>query len=1091
MLALSMLMALMPVTASAAITGSCGDNLRYSYDLLDDTLAVYGYGDMEDYTASSESRWGMMWVYLKDVTIDEGVTSVGNWAFSGCPELTSVSLPETLTSIGEHAFFGCTALEEMTIPKSVTSIGSGALYGITVTVHENSYAHTYAVNNGLSYNLIKAAPTPTPTPSPIPTYKVTYNANGGSGVPSTQSAKAGNSIEISAQIPVRAGYAFDGWSTSSYATSATYTAGDYMTVTKNTTLYAVWSKINTVGNEITISDTKINGNVLSFTAELTSPRSINGVLLVASYNSERELVNITSYPAEASKKISVKQQSDDGFVKVMWWYDLSGIQPMSDSVEVSAADVPSLSYVYDNNILIINSKGKMFDFESASNSPFYNNRDITGIIVQDGVISIGSYAFEKCSSVTSVTIPASVTSINEGAFSKCSGLTEIYYTGTQEQWNAIKVSGNNDLLSAATVYFAHSITAEYDADCGYAVTTTKGKNIGAAVAGDIVEIVVTPDSDYVIHSIKATDTNGNEIAITNNTFTMPDSNVTVSVVFDKLYTIAKEYNTEYGTVSTQVSESISGNTITIDAVPNDGYAVRSVEVADEGGNAIDVTNNTFTMPASNVTVKVTFDKLYTITTEYEEEYGTVSTQVNESLSGYEITINAVPNSGYAVRSVSVTNSSGAVIAVTDSTFKMPASNVTVNVVFDKAYEITTEYDSSQGAVEILYNGAEVSQCISGVPVKMNITPDEGYKIDEVIVTDTQGNEIDVKSDTFTMPEGGANVKVTFFAYIADGSCNDNVSWLIDSEGTLTLSGSGAIAAYSSAAAVPWYEYRSQVKKIVIEEGITNIPAYAFNGCSNAAEVTVPMSVTNVGYSAFAGCGSLENVYYLGAEADWYNVTAEEYNVAFTTANIHWKLPHAITLEYDSTYGSVSVTSNDEEISECYSGVSAKINATPISGDLVKSIKVTDVQGNEIELDSDTFIMPESDVIVKVEFYIDSGTCGDNLTWTLDSEGVLVISGTGDMEDYYSSSELWVSIKSVVIEDGVTSIGHAAFLFYSSLTSVTIPDSVTSIGEYAFYNCSSLKIVYYTGTKAEWNAILIDSTNTNLTNATIVYNYMGE
>ena len=99
--------------------------------------------------------------------------------------------------------------------------------------------------------------------------------------------------------------------------------------------------------------------------------------------------------------------------------------------------------------------------------------------------------------------------------------------------------------------------------------------------------------------------------------------------------------------------------------------------------------------------------------------------------------------------------------------------------------------------------------------------------------------------------------------------------------------------------------------------------------------------------------------------------------------------------------------------------------------------------------------------------VDSGTCGaegdgSNLTWTLDSEGVLTISGSGDMHGYgYSAfGAPWDDsrVKSAVIADGVTSIGGSAFFDCSSLTSVTIPDSVTSIGGSAFRGCSSLTSV---------------------------------
>ncbi len=91
----------------------------------------------------------------------------------------------------------------------------------------------------------------------------------------------------------------------------------------------------------------------------------------------------------------------------------------------------------------------------------------------------------------------------------------------------------------------------------------------------------------------------------------------------------------------------------------------------------------------------------------------------------------------------------------------------------------------------------------------------------------------------------------------------------------------------------------------------------------------------------------------------------------------------------------------------------------------------------------------------------SGTCGENVTWNLDtSTGVFTISGTGDMTNYSSSSSApWYyytsSITSVSIGDSVTSIGEHAFYNCTSLTSVTIGDGVKSIGEYAFYYCISL------------------------------------
>ena len=90
----------------------------------------------------------------------------------------------------------------------------------------------------------------------------------------------------------------------------------------------------------------------------------------------------------------------------------------------------------------------------------------------------------------------------------------------------------------------------------------------------------------------------------------------------------------------------------------------------------------------------------------------------------------------------------------------------------------------------------------------------------------------------------------------------------------------------------------------------------------------------------------------------------------------------------------------------------------------------------------------------------SGTCGENLTWTL-SDGVLTISGTGAMTDYGSSNSPFLDrtdIQSVVIKSGVTSIGNLAFCSCKKLVNITIPDSVTRIGYSAFEGCENLTSV---------------------------------
>ena len=101
------------------------------------------------------------------------------------------------------------------------------------------------------------------------------------------------------------------------------------------------------------------------------------------------------------------------------------------------------------------------------------------------------------------------------------------------------------------------------------------------------------------------------------------------------------------------------------------------------------------------------------------------------------------------------------------------------------------------------------------------------------------------------------------------------------------------------------------------------------------------------------------------------------------------------------------------------------------------------------------------LLVSLSAYAEeSGTCGKHLKWKLTAEGVLTITGTGEMQDYSWSSQPWpsYSVKQVIIGDGVTTIGVSAFHGCSSLTSVTIPNGVTTIGNFAFHNCSSLTSV---------------------------------
>jgi hypothetical protein len=142
----------------------------------------------------------------------------------------------------------------------------------------------------------------------------------------------------------------------------------------------------------------------------------------------------------------------------------------------------------------------------------------------------------------------------------------------------------------------------------------------------------------------------------------------------------------------------------------------------------------------------------------------------------------------------------------------------------------------------------------------------------------------------------------------------------------------------------------------------------------------------------------------------------------------------------------------------------------------------------------TKILVVSMLLLTATAFGQSGTCGDNLTWTLENE-TLTISGTGAMTDY-DYFPPWASsanfIITVVIEDGITSIGNYAFRECSNLSTINIPTSVTRIGEAAFSGCSSLgnitipKNVSFIGREAFEGCSQLAIVNFNAENCTTPY-----
>ena len=102
-----LVMLLTTATAWADNSGSCGTNVTYSYVESTHTLTISGTGAMTDYNSSSDRPWHSYQGNITSVVIEEGVTTIGKYAFKNCNNLSTATIPASVQSIGEGAFAYC------------------------------------------------------------------------------------------------------------------------------------------------------------------------------------------------------------------------------------------------------------------------------------------------------------------------------------------------------------------------------------------------------------------------------------------------------------------------------------------------------------------------------------------------------------------------------------------------------------------------------------------------------------------------------------------------------------------------------------------------------------------------------------------------------------------------------------------------------------------------------------------------------------------------------------------------------------------------------------------------------------------------
>ena len=113
------------LAAGVVASGTCGENLTWELG-GDGTLRISGKGEMADYTYDDKAPWDTYRRQVTAIVLEDGVTSIGDYAFYFCSSATAVTIPDSVTSIGKSAFSGCDDLTSVTIPEGVTSIAGYA-----------------------------------------------------------------------------------------------------------------------------------------------------------------------------------------------------------------------------------------------------------------------------------------------------------------------------------------------------------------------------------------------------------------------------------------------------------------------------------------------------------------------------------------------------------------------------------------------------------------------------------------------------------------------------------------------------------------------------------------------------------------------------------------------------------------------------------------------------------------------------------------------------------------------------------------------------------------------------------------------------
>lgn len=308
----------------------------------------------------------------------------------------------------------------------------------------------------------------------------------------------------------------------------------------------------------------------------------------------------------------------------------------------------------------------------------------------------------------------------------------------------------------------------------------------------------------------------------------------------------------------------------------------------------------------------------------------------------------------------------------------------------------------------------------------------------------------------------------------------NCKWSFNEKsGTLTISGNGKMADYrydvddpdgyddyddvsKVTPNTPWKNYATKIKAVVVENGVKNIGSLAFMNCTNLATAKIAGSVSSVGFLSFANCRKLTNISLPK------NLTSIQ-SFAFMNCKKLSKvtIPNSnvkMNIDSDVFFGCSSLKSINipKQVNKIGDGAFCCPNLAKIT----------------VDKDNKYFVS-DNNVLYKVgkKYLLQYAPGKKNTKFTIPS----TVKTMGVASFMYSKN-----LKSVTLPKSIKWIEQNNFAYCTNLETIVIPKSVTVVSSESFYKCNKLKVVFYEGSKKQWNK-LDKSTETNLLKATVAYN----